>query len=260
MLLFVFFWLCFLQSFSLLQADQPCIDISFIQNSDLLSQVKQKSLASCNTTETEQSKVFSLDNKPLWIKTQEIHQCLMGIRNNYIIEQFLLPEVVDWSDENGRTLLHHALYWRRGIIAAILYIMGADINAQDKFGDTPLHYGLKAHATFEYEKQICVFCFSKEIPFWLRSKLSFIFFPYYGSNFIVHKSMAFQEREDVAFLFILSNKDYACLPNFAGESVMMHFTTRGLRKMLENAFDEGLIAVRDAIILELMKRRKEGSL
>ena len=98
MLLFIFVWLCSLQSFSLLQADLSFIDTSFIQNSDLLCEAGQKSLMPCNNNEAERLKMFSLDNKPLWFKTQDIHQCLMGIRNNYVIEQFLLPEVMDSSN------------------------------------------------------------------------------------------------------------------------------------------------------------------
>ena len=90
--------------------------------------------------------------------------------------------------------------------------------------------------------------------------MSFALFPYYGSSLVIHKSMIFQEYEEVVFLLMLLNKNYLCLPNFAGESVMMYFKTRCLRKMLKNAFDEGMTAVRDAIVLELIKRRKEGSL
>lgn len=50
------------------------------------------------------------------------------------------PESVDSRGVSGGTPLMKAVYWGRDDIASYLIEHGADVNAQDSFGSTPLHY------------------------------------------------------------------------------------------------------------------------
>ncbi len=250
MILFIFVWLCFLQSFSFLQSNVTSFfDEHILFKSDGLF-----------NDEINQCKMYSLNNKPL-AKAHDIQQCLMGIRNNYLVDQFLVPEVIDWIDSKGRTLLHHAMYWNRGLIVAILCSLGADVNAQDIFGDSPLHIGLRANQQSTYNNFIGVCLFSQTTNFIFRSRVDALLFPFYKNHFFMNmnKGDIFEEDDNVAYALILSSINFLCLPNYCGESPLSFFTTSCLRDFLEDAFSIRAIALRNAIVLELIKRKKKES-
>lgn len=50
------------------------------------------------------------------------------------------------DEKTGRTLLHKAVSQRTGAMATALIRLGADVNAEDEQGDTPLHAAVAAHA------------------------------------------------------------------------------------------------------------------
>jgi ankyrin repeat protein len=51
---------------------------------------------------------------------------------------------VDWCDAIGQTPLHRAAILRKTEMCRVLIANGADVNARDNFGDTPLHWAHSA--------------------------------------------------------------------------------------------------------------------
>jgi ankyrin repeat protein len=63
--------------------------------------------------------------------------------NNFVgLQELLAAGGIFWKDDCGRTLLHYAALHNNVEVVRLLIENGADINARDKWKDTPLHYAL----------------------------------------------------------------------------------------------------------------------
>lgn len=67
----------------------------------------------------------------LYIQTGDRQMAAMEIRAN--------PEIVNRADEDGLTMLHHAVLETQPEIVTMLLNAGAIADTQDKYGETPAH-------------------------------------------------------------------------------------------------------------------------
>jgi Ankyrin repeats (3 copies) len=69
-----------------------------------------------------------------------LRQAVVGDVGKHVTQAIKLrPYLPRLRDESGMTLLHLAALSNARVVASILIRAGADVNAADRYGDTPLH-------------------------------------------------------------------------------------------------------------------------
>lgn len=202
-----------------------------------------------------------------------IKDCLEAIELNQVTDDLLNPAATEWRNCCGETMLHYAAIYHRSCIAAILISMGADVNAQDLSGNTPLHNAYFFSCRQGNDQEVS-FSYSKNLSQSMKQKLKYVFGKENSSyvSKIVNR-VNFEENHSMIRWILMRNVN-CFIKNDKNQSFLSYMSIDSLKKLLEFFF-QGISKsrlrlhktkyahslkdekeIRDEIVRELIRRRK----
>lgn len=203
---------------------------------------------------------FSREDEPFYKKKMQfiIKNIISGIEKNCITDDFFMPDIHLWKDDEGRTLMHYAAAKNRLVISILFFLLGGDINAVDNNGNTPL---LDALLAYEDEHEYsCVFFFNKTpIPPSLLRKIVKIL-DTIDSRYGLHNftsELPLREHVDDTLKFLIIYSDEISRLNKDGFSAYDFFCVDGLKLLLEHFFYISNKTKVNELTFYLIQRKKE---